>query len=73
VLDYLKGQVPTAEGGCLAVDAEMGTAVPGVFAAGDLVCGAVQQAVVAAAQGATAALGADRLLAGRARLRKDYK
>ncbi|MCI0462808.1 MAG: hypothetical protein L0Z62_38165 [Gemmataceae bacterium] len=55
------------------VNADMMTGVAGVFACGDLLCHDVQQAVVAAVQGVTAALGVDKYLNRRARTRKDYK
>jgi thioredoxin reductase (NADPH) len=70
---FLDGQVPARESGCLIVDHEMMTQVPGVFACGDLVCSVVEQAVVAAAQGVTAALGANKFLRKQTRIVRDYK
>lgn len=67
VVDFLGGQVPLAEGGCLRVDELMRTPVPGVFAAGDVRCKHFRQAVLAAAEGAQAALSAEHYLRGRAR------
>ncbi|MCS7178648.1 MAG: FAD-dependent oxidoreductase [Anaerolineae bacterium] len=72
VTDFLEGQLPLGEGGCLRVDEHFQTAVPGVFAVGDVLCRHLKQAVVAAAEGAVAAMAADRYLHGRAQLRPDW-
>lgn len=72
VTDFLEGQLPLGEGGCLLVDENFQTAVPGVFAVGDVLCRHLKQAVVAAAEGAVAAIAADRYLHGRTRLRPDW-
>ncbi len=72
VTDFLGGQLPLGEGGCLLVDENFQTAVPGVFAVGDVLCRHLKQAVVAAAEGAVAAIAADRYLHGRAQLRPDW-
>lgn len=60
--DYLGGQVELTEEGCVRVDAQMLTSVPGVFACGGLLRTEVQEAVAVAAQGCTAALSAERYL-----------
>jgi len=49
------------------VDEAMRTPVPGVFAAGDVHCKQFRQAVIAAAEGAKAALTAELYLDGRSR------
>jgi thioredoxin reductase (NADPH) len=78
---YLKGAAPETGflGGALAMD-EKGhvvtddvcqTSVPGVFAAGDVRRKSVRQMVVAAADGCTAALAAERHIRGRAQIRTD--
>lgn len=72
VTDFLEGQLPLGEGGCLLVDENFQTGVPGVFAVGDVLCRHLKQAVVAAAEGAVAAMAADRYLRGRAQLRPDW-
>lgn len=71
---YLKGRSPEVEflgdslqmgdQGCLEVNQEMMTNLPGVFAAGDVRCKELKQAVVAAAEGCLAALAALRYLQG---------
>lgn len=72
VTDFLEGQLPTSEGGCLLVDENFQTALPGVFAAGDVLCKHLKQAVIAAAEGARAAMAVDRYLHGREKLRPDW-
>ncbi len=72
VVDFLGGEVPLGEGGCLKVDELMRTPVPGVFAAGDVRCQQFRQAVIAAAEGAQAALSAELFVRGRARPRTDW-
>ena len=72
ITDFLEGQLDTSDGGCLLVDESYQTAVPGVFAAGDVLCKHVKQVVVAAAEGASAAVAADRFLRGRKKLRPDW-
>lgn len=73
ITDYLMEQLDTEEGGCLAVDGEMQTTVPGVFAIGDLLCDHIKQAVVAAADGVVAAMAADKYIRGREQIRTDWK
>lgn len=72
ITDYLMGQLETSPEGCLVVDAEMQTTVPGVFAAGDLLCAHLKQAVVAAADGVVAAVSADKYVNGRKKLQTDW-
>jgi len=72
VVDFLGDQLPVGDSGCLSVDENFQTAIPGVFAVGDLLCRHLKQVVVAAAEGAVAAMAADRYLHGRERLRPDW-
>jgi thioredoxin reductase (NADPH) len=72
VTDFLADQLPTDEGGCLVVDEDYQTVIPGVFAVGDVLCRHLKQAVVAAADGAAAAIAVDRYLSGRKKLRPDW-
>ncbi len=72
ITDFLQGQIPTKDGGCVVVDQDYQTPISGVFAVGDLLCTHVKQAVVAAADGVIAAMAIDRHLSGRAALRPDW-
>ncbi|MBX5465412.1 MAG: FAD-dependent oxidoreductase [Clostridia bacterium] len=70
---FLGEAVRLTPAGCVEVDENLETSVAGVYAAGDLLCGGVKQAVLAAAQGARAAIEAERRLRGRALARVDWK
>lgn len=72
ITDYLMEQLATTEEGCLIVDSDMQTAVPGVFAIGDLICTHIKQAVVAASDGVIAAVAIDKYLNDRKTLRTDW-
>ena len=60
--DFLHGLVPVDGGGHIIVNSMMETAVPGVFAAGDVRQKAARQVVSAAGDGATAAISVRRYL-----------
>ncbi|MFN3706003.1 MAG: NAD(P)/FAD-dependent oxidoreductase [Thermoflexales bacterium] len=70
--DFLAGQLPLNETGCVRVDAEYRTTIPGVYAIGDVLCNHVKQAVVAAAEGAIAAMAVEKALRGRKQLAVDW-
>ena len=73
VTDFLNGQVELTPEGCIKVDpTTKRTNVPGVFAIGDVTCKEIRQAVVAAAEGAIAALEADKFLRQRSKARSDW-
>jgi thioredoxin reductase (NADPH) len=72
ITDFLQGQLPVSETGCVVVDREYQTALPGVFAIGDVLCNHVKQAVIAAAEGAVAAMAADKQLRGRKQMAVDW-
>ncbi len=72
VTDFLQGQLALSEAGCLNVDREYQTALPGVYAVGDVLCNHVKQAVVAAAEGAVAAMAIEKQLRGRKQLSVDW-
>lgn len=59
---FLNGALPLSSADCILTDAEKRTAVPGVYAVGDVTCGGIKQAVTAAADGVSAALSLDRYL-----------
>lgn len=72
ITDFLGGQLPVGESGCVLVDREYQTQLPGVFAVGDILCSHVKQAVVAAAEGAVAAMAVDKYLHGRKQMVVDW-
>ncbi|MFZ1398699.1 MAG: FAD-dependent oxidoreductase [Candidatus Promineifilaceae bacterium] len=72
ITDYLMGQLATTAEGCLVVDSEMQTSMPGVFAVGDLLCTHIKQAVVAASDGVIAAVAADKVVNGRKKAVVDW-
>jgi thioredoxin reductase (NADPH) len=59
---YLKGILSLDEAGQIVVNDKMETNVPGVYAAGDIRSGSLRQVVMACADGATAAMNADKYL-----------
>lgn len=72
ITDFLQGQLEISASGCLVVDREYQTALPGVFAVGDVLCNHVKQAVIAAAEGAVAAIAIEKVLRGRKQLVVDW-
>jgi thioredoxin reductase (NADPH) len=69
----LQCALPTAESGCLIVNRDFATTVPGVCAIGDVICDHLKQAVVVAAERCIAALAAEKLLRERQRVAVDYR
>jgi thioredoxin reductase (NADPH) len=67
-IGFLEEQLNLDERGFIETDADLQTSQPGVFAAGDVRGTAVQQVVIAAADGCLAALAAERYINKRARL-----
>ncbi|HEB01610.1 MAG TPA: FAD-binding protein [Nitrospirae bacterium] len=72
VVDFLMGALDHGENYCIKVNREMETSIPGVFAAGDVICTEVRQVVLAAADGCMAALSAEKHIQGRGRLKSDW-
>ena len=72
ITDFLQDQLPISETGCLVVDKEYQTALPGVYAVGDVLCNHVKQAVIAAAEGAVAAIAIEKQLHHRKQLVADW-
>jgi len=71
--DFLQDQVPLDENGFMVLDEFMQSSVPGVFGAGEVRKSPVKQAVVAAADGAVAAMAADKFIHKREQLLPQYK
>ena len=61
--DYLKDILPLDAGGHIITNNKMETEIPGIFAAGDIRLGSGRQAIIAAGDGATAAIYAQRFIA----------
>ena len=72
ITDFLQGQLELTPSGCLRVDEEYQTAIPGVFAVGDVLCEHIKQAVIAAADGATAGIAVEKFLRGRKQMGFDW-
>jgi thioredoxin reductase (NADPH) len=72
ITDFLQGQLEISEKGCLVVDDEYQTSIPGVFAVGDVLCKHIKQAVISAAEGASAGIAVEKVLHGRKQLVVDW-
>jgi len=59
---YLKDMVNIDSAGQIVVSQNMETNVPGLFAAGDIRSGSIRQVIAACADGATAAISADKYI-----------
>jgi thioredoxin reductase (NADPH) len=62
VTDFLSGILDLSDSGCIPVDREFQTNIPGVYAIGDVVCDHVKQAVISAGEGALAAIALEKNL-----------
>lgn len=71
--DFLQNQVPLEEEGFMVLDQYLQSPTPGVFGAGEVRRTPVKQAVVAAADGAIAAMAVDKYINKRAQLIPQYK
>ncbi len=72
ITDFIQGQLEISPKGCLVVNHEYQTAIPGVFAIGDVLCDHVKQAVISAAEGAVAAMAVEKVLRGRNQMVVDW-
>jgi thioredoxin reductase (NADPH) len=72
ITDFLLGQLEISDSGCLVVDREFKTAVPNVYAVGDVLCNHVKQVVIAAGEGAIASMALEKALRGRKKIVVDW-
>jgi len=72
ITDFLEGQLEISERGCLMVDREYRTSIPGVYAVGDVLCEHIKQVVIAAGEGALAGMSAEKALRGRRQIVVDW-
>lgn len=72
ITDFLQGQLEISDSGCLIVDDEYRTAVPNVYAVGDVLCNHVKQVVIAAGEGAVAGMALEKALRGRRKIVVDW-
>jgi len=70
--DFLKDAVQRDEEGYVIVDDQLRTSIDGVFAGGDARRTPIKQAVISAADGAIAAMGADQHVNRRAKMKPQY-
>jgi thioredoxin reductase (NADPH) len=73
VIDFINTEVSVNEKSCIVMHGSTETSVPGVYAAGDVTCGEVRQVIIAAAQGVTAALSAEKFIRQRMRIKPDWR
>lgn len=72
ITDFLVGQLELSPEGCLLVDHEYQTTIPGVFAVGDVLCSHIKQAVIAAADGAIAGIAVQKYISGKKQMGFDW-
>jgi thioredoxin reductase (NADPH) len=72
IIDFLQGIVEVSEEGCIITNRAMETNLPGVLAAGDVICTEARQVILAAANGCLAALSAEKYIFGRKKAKADW-
>ncbi|MDA8085764.1 MAG: FAD-dependent oxidoreductase [Nitrospiraceae bacterium] len=72
IIDFLTEAVELSDSDCIVTNRMMETSIPGVFSAGDVTCVEVRQVVVAAANGAVAALSAEKFITHKKRRKYDW-
>lgn len=72
ITDFLQDQLELNDGGCIVVDSQFRTALPGVYAVGDVLCNHVKQVVIAAGEGAVAGMALEKELRGRRKIIVDW-
>ncbi|HXX56987.1 MAG TPA: FAD-dependent oxidoreductase [Thermodesulfovibrionales bacterium] len=72
IVDFLGESIELSEEECIISNRMMATSIPGVFAAGDVICTEVRQVVIAASNGCIAALSAEQFIHHRKRHKYDW-
>lgn len=72
IVDFLGGSVELSEESCVSTNKMMETSIPGIFAAGDVICTEIRQVVTAASNGCIAALSAEKFIHHRKRMKYDW-
>ncbi len=72
ITDFLQGQLELSPNGCILVNNELQTTLHGIFAAGDVLCNHIKQVVIAAGEGAQAAMAVEKVLRGRKQILVDW-
>ncbi len=72
IVDFMTESVELSDSDCIVTNRMMETSLPGVFSAGDVTCVEVRQVVVAAANGAVAALSAEKFITHKKRRKYDW-
>lgn len=72
IVDFLVPAVSVGSESCIETNKWMETSIPGIFAAGDVICVEVRQVVIAVANGCIAALSAEKYVNNRKRRKYDW-
>ncbi|MGW8272954.1 MAG: NAD(P)/FAD-dependent oxidoreductase [Thermodesulfovibrionales bacterium] len=72
IVDFLNFAIDISDDECVITNKMMETSIPGVFAAGDVICTEIRQVVISSADGCIAALSAEKFIRGRKRRRYDW-
>lgn len=73
ITDFVQGHLEINGNGCLTVDTEYKTSLPGVFAVGDVLCNHIKQVVISAGEGAVAGIAVEKFLRGRKQFAVDWQ
>ncbi len=72
IVDFLTETLELSDSDCVVTNRMMETSIPGVYSAGDVTCVEVRQVVVAAANGAVAALSAEKFITHKRHRKYDW-
>jgi thioredoxin reductase (NADPH) len=72
ITEFLPAELNLTTAGCVPVDRDFQTAIPNVYAIGDVLCDHVKQAVISAGEGALAAIALEKNLHNRQAMTVDW-